>query len=275
MAQNASTPAWSKDEWSFAPVDFGDSAKEILALSSNATSSDFKLLPYNITVSTPALRARLDCKVIEYINDTSLWLSEWDFNNKTIDPKTNKTMWNATNRPPKLETGYELLSQLSNPPNQLPRLSIPVTNALGYVACCSNVTGEIPGEAAIGYWTPLLAGYTASGFVSKWIVGNPLDGLYQDSSYTDGRGPTIVIGKHWIWKDKPKLQAISCTPVLEQANASATVDLRTGMVQNYTILDRPTNATSAWSDSYLLRKRSPDYTGPNTTMYGPNNITVR
>ncbi|TID13390.1 hypothetical protein E6O75_ATG11306 [Venturia nashicola] len=274
MAQNASTPAWSKDEWSFAPVDFEHSAKEILALSSNATSSDLRLLPYNITVSTPALRARLECKVIDYINDTSLWLSEWDFNNKTLDATTKKTMWNATNRPPKLDVGYELLPQLSNPPKQLPRMSIPVTNALAYVSCCSNVTGDIPGEAAIGYWTPLLAGYVTSGFVSKWIVGHPLDGLYRDSSYTDGRGPSIAIGKHWIWKDKPKMQAISCTPVLEQANASATVDLSTGMVLNYTIQDRPINATGAWSDNYLLRKRSPDYTGPNTTLYGPNNITV-
>lgn len=130
------------------------------------------------------------------------------------------------------------------PSKQLPRMSIPVTTALGYVACCSNVTDDIPGEAAIGYWTPLLAGYTASGFVSKWIVGHPLDGLYEGSSYSE-RGPDIIIGKYWIWKETPKMQAISCTPVFEQANASATADLRTGMVQNYTILDRPTNTTGA------------------------------
>lgn len=275
MAQNASTPPWSKDNWSFAPVDFEDSAKDFLALASNATSSRFDLLPYNVTVSTPALRARLECKVLDYITDTSLWLSKWDFNNKTINAKTNRTMWNATTRPPNLDIGYELLPQLSNPSNQLPRMSIPVTNAQGYVTCCANMTDDNPGEAAIGYWTPLLAGYTAQGFISKWIVGYPLDELYKDSSYTGEQGSSVIIGRHWIWKEVPKMQAISCSPVFEQANASVTVQLGTGAVQNYTILDRPTNATGAWSDSYLLRLRSSDYTGPNITSYGANNITVR
>lgn len=275
MAQNATSPAWSKDDWSFAPFEFEEYAKDILALSSNATSSNIRLLPYNLTVSTPALRARLECEVLDYVKDTSLWLSEWDFNNKTVDPKTNKTMWNATTRPPNLDVGFELLPQLSNPPEQLPRMSIPVTNALGYIVCCANVTDDEPGEVAIGYWTPLLAGYTASRFISKWIVGHPLDGLYNDSSYSGEQGPTVIIGRHWIWKEKPKMQAISCVPILEQANASVTVDLRTGLVQNYTILDHPTNATSAWSDSYMLRDRSPDYNGPNTTAYGARNVTVR
>jgi hypothetical protein len=276
MGQNASTPPWSKDTWSFAPLDFKDAAKDIITLSTNATSSDLSLLPYNVTATTQALRARLECQPIDYITDTSLWLTKWDFNNKTLDTKTNKTMWNATNRPPNLDVGYELLTAISNPTNQLPRTAIDMLDRPGYITCCSNTTNGSPGESAIGYWTQnLTASGGLSSIVSKWIVGKPLDKLYGDSSYTGEQGPSVVVGNHWIWAEQPRLQAITCVPKFEQANASVTVDLRTGAVQNYTILDRPVNASGAFTDNYLSHSRSKDYAGPNVTLYGAVNVTTR
>ncbi|KUI61541.1 hypothetical protein VP1G_08710 [Cytospora mali] len=237
--QATSTPSWSMDEWSFAPIDFSLSSEVILKLSSNATTLDSLL--YNITVETPALRARLNCTQLpeDAIQDDSNWLSTWDFKNDKG--------WNETNSPPGLNIGYELKGFVSVPNLTAETYIIPQR---GTVQCCANETDGVPGEAAIGYGTTMggLESSVNQLFV-KWIVGKPLEGLYFDSNSTT----TDTTYAHWIWAEKPQMQGITCSPMIEQANASVTVDLSSGTVRNYTITSEPQDAKGAWTDNNVAR----------------------
>lgn len=256
MSQNASTPPWSMDTWSFVPVSLPSSAISNISAGNVEVTGQSS----NITYTTSGLRARLECSTVGYVANTSLWLKQWDFNNKTIDKSTNRTFWNATNRPPNLDIGYELLNSISHPTLLFKNIAIG-PGVPSQVLCCSNETNGVPGESAIGYWTDNStygdARYRNVSMVAKWIVGHPLDGMYNDSVSKSG-------SSHWIWSDVPKIAAITCSPVIEAANVSVTVESRTGVVQSYSIIGTPRNATEAWSDYYLSRNVSSDNTDNNT-----------
>jgi hypothetical protein len=261
ISQNASTPPWSMDTWSFVPV----SLPSISTLNSSAGNVEVASQAPNITYTTSALRARLECSNVGYVSNTSLWLREWDFNNKTLDPRTNLTLWNATNRPSNLDIGYELFNSIAHPKLQYKDIAIgPSTPS--QMICCSNETDGVPGEAAIGYWTDNSTygdgRYRNVSMVAKWIVGRRLDGLYNDTAARFG-------STHWIWADIPKISAITCSPVIEAANVSVTVESTTGVVQSYSIIGTPRNASEAWSDYYLYHNVSSDYkSADNRTYYG-------
>jgi hypothetical protein len=78
-AFGAASPAWSKDSWSFAPVD-----------SPGITTG-------NATFRTPALSGRLECTPMA---DNGSWL--------VIQNLTDSFTWNITKNPTGLDMGYEL-----------------------------------------------------------------------------------------------------------------------------------------------------------------------
>ncbi|CAD0085301.1 unnamed protein product [Aureobasidium mustum] len=261
ISQSGPTPPWSKDTWSFVPLDLGELHAQVL--------EDVHLITagqnFNMSVKTPALRARLQCSPLDYLSDKSLWLAELDF--------SNQTRWNDTNKPKGIDHGYTLKGYQG------------FANIGGggvmQVACCANETKSGFGEAAVGYWSNLfLPAMGATDFTpiyetsttAKWIVGRPLSNLYV---------PTAGDATYYVWIDEPKFAGINCTPIIEQANARVTIDVGTGVVQNYDILDIPQNASNAWSDTYLEHDMSVDYTGnfTNVNFIGiqsvVHNITVR
>lgn len=276
MTQAATTPPWSNDTWSFVPIDFTNMTGELNSLSpNNGSISGLHGLPYNVTIETQALRARLVCRQLDVVSNVSTWSSKWDFNNKTVDRESNRTLWNSTNKPQNLDFAYELHSEIINP--QMKYNSVPMGPGTGYLTCCSNMTNGVPGDAAIGYWTDNSTfNPIKPTMVARWVVGQPLEGLYNDTT-RDGKSSGTIQGQHWFWIEQPSLVAISCEPIIEQATASVTVDIGTGIVRNYTILDKPKNATGAWSDNYLSRNMSSDYSG--SLGYGSvpqtMNITAR
>ncbi|RDW58610.1 hypothetical protein BP6252_13086 [Coleophoma cylindrospora] len=238
-----SSPPWSKDAWSFAPVDFSASADAIFKLSKNTTI--LQELPYNVTVYTPALTAFFDCKPFD-VNSSSL-LATLNF--------TDDNIWNTTNRPRSLEVGYELSNYISNLGNSMSQYILP---SKGHVICCANETGGVPGEAAIGYGTAISSTNLSAEIteiVLKWIVGRPLDGAYYDNNNTS----------HWIWPEKPSIQSVTCKPVIQQADALVTVDLSTGTVRNYTITSEPKFAMGAWTDKDV--RRSPYASVSESMLY--------
>lgn len=144
MMGAAETPPWSKDMWSFAPVDFSASSAAILGLSDNEPAASVGSLPYNVSIETQALRARLSCSPAEAAQNASTWLGTLDFKNDKA--------WNSTNSPPGLDIGYELREIVFVPNTTLPYYMIPQR---GPLQCCANEANGSAGEAAIGYGTTM------------------------------------------------------------------------------------------------------------------------
>ncbi|KAI4716309.1 hypothetical protein E4T48_07491, partial [Aureobasidium sp. EXF-10727] len=213
ITQSASTPPWSKDTWSFVPLD-----SQVVQEASSFQNNTGR----NITVQTPALRARLECTPVDYASNMSTWLTMADFRNTT--------QWNATNTPLGLSQGYFLNGLAAQGPG------------LRSVACCANNTEDGLGEAVVGYWTDNTTTWGSPSMQVKWIYGSPLNGTFTQNH---------PIRPRWIWSEAPRIAAINCAPVVEQANASIIVDFETGVVNSYEILNSPQNATDAWSDPYL------------------------
>lgn len=247
LSHKAATPPWSFDTWSFVPTDFSASANALST--ADAKTSEVN---YTITTDTTAIRARLECEAIPEISDVSHWVTKLDLYDKTIDPKTNKTQWNDTTRPPLLEVAYELHPVIDHPNTKYG--GVPITSTGNIPICCANVTDGIAGEAAIGYWANnMIAGdyetpYSDYNFFATWIVGRPLEEIYYDSSIDSNQPDDVWLDRHWLWTEVPRGQAISCRPVIEQANATVTVD-SAGTVLDHTIKTTPFDAPSAWSDT--------------------------
>lgn len=98
LSQSGDTPPWSKDTWSFAPINLGQIKRE--AASFGVETDSIGGRSSNITFQTPATNARLECKEVATWTNTSTWLETVDF--------TNKTSWNDMNRPTGLDRGYLL-----------------------------------------------------------------------------------------------------------------------------------------------------------------------
>jgi hypothetical protein len=282
VSQSGSTPAWSKDTWSFVPLELGDIREAVSALGVDTTS--ILGSGRNITFETQGLRARLECHALDYPRNTSLWLKQIDFTNRTIDPAMNQSVWDATNSPPDLEYGYALTGMAKKGPRY------------GYYTCCANETDGKPGDTAIGYWTNQLwrehrSGdiysdnggiYDGSGMsmTAKLIVGRALEKLYQPNFASQSYLPPPL----YIWVQQPEFVLVNCTPVIEHANVSVSAELETGVVHDYKVLGPLKNATEAWIDNYLIHNTSVDYAEGwgwlnhwgiqmNSTAY--ENLTVR
>lgn len=285
LSHSATTPAWSKDTWSFVPLELGDIREAASSAELNATSVPG--YSRNITFETQGLRARLECRALDYPKDTSLWLQHIDFTNRTIDPAMKQSVWNATNSPPGLDHGYTLTGLANRGPRY------------GYYTCCANETAGTPGDTAIGYWNNQIwtedppdshAGSTgayggaggsydgsAMSMTAKLIVGRTLDKLYQPNPAGKNNFPPL-----YVWTEQPQFVMVNCTPIIEHANVSVSAELETGVVHDYKILSPLQNATEAWIDNYLLHNTSVDYAEAWTLDYGSGlkiptyqNLTVR
>lgn len=59
-----------------------------------------------------------------------------------------------------------------------------------------------------------------------------------------------------IFSEAPVMQALKCMPEIEVSRAEVLVDLGSGVVQDYRILDVPIPDNVAWSDSLIYRNLS-------------------
>jgi hypothetical protein len=245
ISQSASTPSWTKDDWSFLPLDLSDLQDVVSPM--NGLNTWYPGKTRNVTFQTTAVRASLRCMPLDFPNNKSAWIEKLDFH----DPG-----WNASNRPHGLIYGYTLIGP---------------ANALGdsNFTCCANETDGIAGDAAVGYWM----NYDQSSksyqdhLSATWIVGRPLNGTFQSSK---------MIKPLWIWPEEPRLFATNCTPVIEQAEAHVTAEVETGTILEYNITSQLENATVAWSDDFLEHRASVDYGGEafHYTLQ-EENVTVR
>ncbi|KAL1632413.1 hypothetical protein SLS56_003655 [Neofusicoccum ribis] len=238
LALNGTEPSWSRDGWSFVPIDLS------VAESRNAIQKvgSVSFTPSkNVSLLTPAIRARLECTPYPDLANTSDWLTTLDLSNHSI--------WNASTRPQDVKTGYQLGTG-----GQYSADFFVDTNVLGtatYLACCANGTSQpSQGRSAVGYWSktdPFAAGYDIrwqNKITVKWIYGSLLSGFrYVNSTYNVT-----------LFTEVPAAQALHCRPVIETATADLTVDQRTGQVQSFRITDEPKSALEAWKDLYIGRE---------------------
>jgi hypothetical protein len=228
-------PAWSKDDWSFVPFDLNQLSKPGVISGTRGT----KFAPdsaTNLTVHSPAIRARLDCSILEEARNSSRWLSY-------VPSKIHHLpSYDVIYEPDVKITGNNISTRLT---------------AQGIdIQCCFNLT-QLPssdeGETTvtIAYWTENYDNneqdrFPRNGnFTVKWIYGS--------AGFAE-----IALEKPSLFFPKPpKIQALNCAPRIETAQAEITVDARTGDVQGYRILESPVlEDAAAWSDEFQLRNCS-------------------
>jgi hypothetical protein len=244
---NSTPPSWTSEDWAFAPVNL----TSFRASSDNTTEKGTLTVPpatKTVTVQAPALRGRLECMPIDMSN-TSAWITTLNL--------TDKTVWND-NRTGNLTVGYEI--KLGFSPNDSVEGARVLFNlsAADYQMPSTGPNTNYSEEATIGYWTHAADDPHAS-IVVQWITGYPIP--YQLRNSTPPSQQT-----RWIWKDVPKVTALSCVPFFESANASISADLASGAVQNYTITNSPSADLYAWSSKYQALNVStgvPYSSGPN------------
>jgi hypothetical protein len=263
-------PSWSKDDWSFIPLDLsnvpslktkGQSKQEI-----NGFSLADRYPAANLTFETTAVRGSIECSYIQESADPRQWLSiinnHTELQEQGLADEETVFLTNTTIFP---GTDYRttLISGLTAP------------------RCCTN--GSIPtnsnrhlSPAALGYWTMNFpsdlsvnqsALYGKSGnFTIKWVTG--IADLYKSSHYQSNN--TLYFIK------RPMIQALNCRPLIESAAAIVTVDHVRAQVQHYEILEAAQPEDVAWSDSFELRNQTlDDSSGRKCERSCSGNVTIR
>jgi len=259
---NSAPPIWTHNEWAFTPVDLrslqnitvsqktGRKGKVQDALNPSTSST-------NITITTSALRSRLECSIIPH--PISGWLDRAE---DVFADKINETI-----------TGYVLPAILfEDEPYKTPIFTVPRR-----MACCTN--GTIPGrQSVIAYWSSnssiaerqaeepvdvngpedlreLSAWY--QNFTIKWIVGPTASTLVSGENDTIFYGIGYADEKLLYFTEKPRMTILNCVPVIEQANANITLAVDTGQVLTSTILGNPQPAYGAWDYPYDIMYTRP------------------
>jgi len=293
LTLNGTQPVWSSDEWSFVPVDVTKIADQrsfesLKRTSLGHTNSKFSFM--NISISTSAIRARVDCTSIEEVRNTTSWITE---STLSVYERPNNR-WNSDMNPQDWDVGYVLNNEIFADTDF--NTSMFITDRRS--SCCSNATskdstGNDNGTVVVGYWSPVDLSRRFRqfepgpyNFTAKWIYGQARNNYFQfGDSYRDRVTPRLV------FHEVPSMQALTCLPIIETAEADVTVDADSGRVLSYKINDKAIKlADSAWNDPFVLHNLtgSPasdpillgvgfnDYGRPiKTSIFGDLNITTR
>lgn len=212
----------------------------------------------NVTVQTPAIRGRIECSPYpsQSVPDTSNWLQVLDLQNTSYR--------DVTANPRGFASAFELLTDITFSTQDGSQQWF--TNTFAHPArlvCCANETDGSPDTASIGYWSANGDSTTQGNFTVKWIVGEAIEQQFMN----------LQNNSHFLWQKRRSMTAINCQPIIETANASVTLDLTSGAVQGYFLMETPKLSTSAWSNNY----EEHNSTEPHIGSYGEGlaNYTVR
>jgi hypothetical protein len=257
-------PAWSRNGWSFVPVDISHIERPAIqktgqiddedgyASSPNDIANGLPMFSsMNVTLHTPAIRARVECSPVDTVGNLSAWFAtvnltdEYDWN-VTTNPQDWKPGWWA-----KRVGGGNISTSLFAHPTRL--------------NCCGNMTGD-DDMVAIGYWsTPNSYAQPHSfepwpvNITSKWLYGRGRD-IYQrnrNMSASEAYTAEEMMATYLVFRDPPKLQMLTCAPTIESAEAEVTVDRETRDIVSYTISDKkPQWEIQAWTDPFVIHNSS-------------------
>jgi hypothetical protein len=241
---NRSTPAWTKDEWTFTPVDifFRDGHDSISGLSQNESRNEAEYIKssVNVSITTPAIRSRLECNPVRL--PTTDWL---DSVQDAFSDALNKSV-----------TGYVLPTFISNGDS----FNAPVFSAPRRMACCTNGTSP-GGQSIVAYWSSNNTIYDkrpemvaeednvegfkelnnwSRRFAIKWVTGPTA------STTVRGTDPTHIdtdVGyaneSVLYFLEEPQMTVLDCTPIIEQVNASITLARYTKQILEFELLGSP------------------------------------
>ncbi|KAI1745585.1 hypothetical protein F4680DRAFT_455708 [Xylaria scruposa] len=244
LSLNGPEPFWSSQGWSFvpielAPVNASDAGQSTLNRSEPIDTSLTK-----VTLETPAIRGRLDCSEYNFLDNTSLWLSDW-------------RLPDGAELNPNISHGYELKIDLSLNPLTAEYPLTTLFSSDRRLQCCQNMTNNTASQSSIGYWSPNLSDgqsyYPAiskswpANFTVKWIRGHAEEATL---SYTDGTDLKEDKRNRLIWTEPPQITALNCMPIIETADASVTVDAANGRVIDFKLLGQPQKDDFAWTDDF-------------------------
>jgi hypothetical protein len=247
---NTSAPPWSKDGWSFVPLDLSNATDANIGMDQRCIN-DYSQL--NMSFTTPAIRGRIECSTIDGLQNLTSWLRPMGVS-PFADPSTVK---------PNGTTAFA-------PGNQAMWIMTPgstfvdcpgCTSILGMpsvVTCCVNKSSSVyPANSGIGYWSanvnPADSGPRnwQHNFTTKWIY-RPI-ALDRDAE-SDIR-----------FVDTPSISRLNCQPLVETASAEVSVDLFSGSIRDFHIKDTPKVAMNAFEDNFVIHNDS--VLGVDETFY--------
>ncbi|KAF2424497.1 hypothetical protein EJ08DRAFT_595123 [Tothia fuscella] len=250
---NGSEPSWSLDGWSFIPINLTnihvDTRNELRG----------SQLPVDVTITTPAVRGRIECTPIDVLGDTSKWLTVQDLSNSSI--------WSIPEELRGLKHGYTIdkffNSSAFADPHQL--------------QCCTDDSSSTPSPVALGYWSPSNTSFMPFDYY-PWPINLTVKWVYGNASILR-RAALEDLGNlnRLVFNEPPRVQAIDCKPIIETDIATVTVDRDTGRVRKYWIHGNPTPDEAAWSDSFYVHnvtKGSQAEEDLDSNPYGPRNLTT-
>jgi hypothetical protein len=247
LALDGIEPPWSKEGWSFTPVTLpnlpdASNASNIQNLGTTKASTQ----TINVTMSTQAMKARLDCSPIPETNDTSTWLEKVSL----------EKLRNSSRSTHQDQIVYDLTS------NMFSRDYTSLLTHPGRISCCLNAsTKQYPQPLAVGYWSstgdvqrwPNANRQWPMNLTVKWLRGPAAPWPTElNISRLDSNGYFFPRSK-FMFTEVPSLQALNCRPVIELAEADVTVDYTTGIVEDFTILSEPQPNSQPWSDPFVER----------------------
>ncbi|KAF2998237.1 hypothetical protein E8E13_005769 [Curvularia kusanoi] len=278
-------PDWSHDGWSFTPVD-SQGLPSIRNYSTSASSqpwsnaSSLLVSTANVTMTTSALRARLQCSKVETRNPSWFVINEIDLFSGFY-PKNSTVAKDTTDRLNR--TGYVLPHTIFNDTAH----ETSVFSRTSAIQCCSNKT-DPEGRAAVGYWSQMNTtawwGFDASlgksawvdygpaewppSFAIKWIVGPTTTSNV--TVYTNGAPSDYKIMQ---FKEVPPMAFLDCKPVIEEADAQIVLSHGEGRILDYKVLGEPRALVDPWTAHFRHVNESNPKDSIATVSYGSYFLT--
>jgi hypothetical protein len=253
------TPAlpWTKDEWMFTPVNLTNRDDQNVLYVTSQDQSEARndaasfTSSFNISLTTSALRGRLECKAATV--STTEWLDDVD----SVYP----------NRFDKSATGHVLPTTIYTSDN----FTAPVFSAPRRLACCTNSTDQNK-QSVVAYSSSNNAVYdqrpaipvdsnepedmiVSSGwtkdFAIKWIIGSTASTAVPGTE-SNFISSNIGLANESVlyYTEKPQMSIMKCSPIIEQVNASITFARDTSQILTYKLLEDPQPAIGAWDYAY-------------------------
>jgi hypothetical protein len=127
---NGSKLPWTSDGWSFLPVDLSTAANSSKTSPMDHDLNNVAISSVNLTISVPAIRARLDCTSIPEIGNVSTWINLQDFPSEDSTLSPDYAILNRTEKTELYNLPRDILATTSS--------QTYVLSAVSKVTCCSN-----------------------------------------------------------------------------------------------------------------------------------------
>ena len=156
---------------------------------------------------------------------------------------------NVSANPEEPACGYELFFVIS----LLAEMSTSTFADPARILFFADGTNEEPGLSSTGYWSMDSDGHheieTGELF---WFGCSSVQIHSEVDCWETHRPPIFGSAQHFCFlqQEPPSVAALNSQPIMETASASTTVDIVSGAVQRFSIIDGPTVVTSARSENY-------------------------